>query len=248
MSVGNLDAVAVDLEAMGFQPGSYTLSGIGRLRKIIAGRMTEAARDVPHFALNADLRLDRLIALRAQHNARAPEARISINDLVVKASALALVKMPEVNASYRPEAIVMHHGADIAVVVAIPGGLVTPIVRNAQAKAIVEIAAELRALTARAQSMSLKPEEYVGGTFTISNLGMYGVASFGSIINQPQGAILSVGAGRQVVIPGGDGMEVATMMTTTLTCDHRVIDGVAGARWLEALRAAIEAPECLFGL
>ena len=240
------DALIADLENSGFAPDSYDLSAVDRLRQIIAARMTETARDVPHFPVNMDIFLDPLLAARARHNDQPDAVRISINDLIIKATAIALMEVPDLNRSYRPEAIIAHRSADIAIVVSIPNGLMTPIIRNAQDKSVTEIAQEVRALSARAQTRQLKPIEYTGGTFSISNLGMYGVSSFGSIINQPHGAILSVGAARQVVVPADGQFSVAQTMTCTLTCDHRVIDGVTGARWMQAFKAALEQPERLF--
>ena len=240
------EALIADLENAGFVPDSYDLTAVDRLRQIIATRMTQTARDVPHFPVTMDIMLDALMAARTQHNAAHDAVRISINDLVIKAAAVALMAVPELNRSYRPEAIVAHRTADIAVVVAIPDGLMTPIIRNAQDKPVTEIAEEVRHLSARAQTRQLRPGEYTGGTFSISNLGMYGVTSFGSIINQPHGAILSVGAARQIVIPEKGEFRAGQAMTCTLTCDHRVVDGVTGARWMQAFKAAIEEPQHLF--
>ena len=168
--------------------------------------------------------------------------KVSVNDLVIKAAALALRQVPQANASYSPEGIALHHHADIAVAVAIDGGLITPIVRSAELKGVAQIAEEMKDLAERARSRKLKPAEFQGGTFSISNLGMFGVRSFASIINAPQGAILSVGAGEKRAVVRGDQLAVATVMSITLTCDHRAMDGAIGARWLQAFRALIEDP------
>jgi pyruvate dehydrogenase E2 component (dihydrolipoamide acetyltransferase) len=162
--------------------------------------------------------------------------------MIIKAAAAALRRVPEANASYSPEGIAFHHHADIAVAVAIDGGLITPIVRAADTKGVAQIAAEMKDLAERARTRKLKPEEYLGGTFSISNLGMMGIRSFASIINEPQGAILSVGAGERRPVARGDQLGIATVMTVTLTCDHRVVDGAIGARWLAAFKTMIETP------
>jgi pyruvate dehydrogenase E2 component (dihydrolipoamide acetyltransferase) len=240
------DALIQQLEEMGFARGSYDIAPIDRLRRIIATRTTHSFRDVPHFPITMDVRLDALLERRSHHNGGGAGPKVSINDLIVRASALALVEVPAANASYFQDTIVQHHVADVAVVVAIKNGLVTPIVRNAAGKSVAEIATELRDLAARAQTMRLKPEEYTGGTFSISNLGMYGVTSFGSIINQPHGAILSVGTARQVPALVDGALTNIDVMTVTLTCDHRVLDGVIGAKWLQAFRTLIEEPDSLF--
>jgi pyruvate dehydrogenase E2 component (dihydrolipoamide acetyltransferase) len=240
------DELIQQLENMGLARGSYDLVAVDRLRRIIATRMTEAIREVPQFPLHMDVRLDALFERRSRHNSRQAMPRISINDLVIKAAALALTEVPEANASFTQDAIVHHRSADVAVVVAIRNGLVTPIVRNAHSKSVVEIATEMKDLAARAQTMRLKPDEYNGGTFSISNLGMYGITSFGSIINRPQGAILSVGCSRETPVLSAGALANINIMTVTLTCDHRVIDGVIGARWLQAFRNHIEAPDGLF--
>jgi len=161
---------------------------------------------------------------------------------VIKAAAAALMRVPEANASYTPEGIAMHRHADIAMAVAIDGGLITPIIRAAEGKGLAKIAAETKDLAARARDRKLKPEEFQGGTFSISNLGMFGIRSFASIINEPQGAILSVGAGEKRAVIKNDELAVATVMTVTLTCDHRVVDGAIGSRWLTAFKGMIEDP------
>jgi len=214
------------------------------MRKTVARRMTDSFRDVPHFPLTIDVEIDALLAARARINAllEASSVKVSVNDMVIKAAAAALKRVPEANASYSPEGIAMHHHADIAMAVAIDGGLITPIIRAAETKGLAQIATEAKDLAARARTRKLKPEEYLGGTFSISNLGMFGIKSFASIINQPQGAILSVGVGEKRPVARGDQLIVATVMSVTLTCDHRVVDGATGARWLQAFKPMIEDP------
>jgi pyruvate dehydrogenase E2 component (dihydrolipoamide acetyltransferase) len=231
------------LERLGIVPGSYSLEPLDGMRRTIAKRLTESARDVPHFPLNIDCEIDELLAMRKDLNAQAPEGiKISVNDMLIRASALALKQVPDANASFTPDGIAYHHHADVAVAVAIDGGLITPIVREAENKGLSIISTEMKDLAARARDRKLKPQEFQGGTFSISNLGMFGIKSFGSIINQPQGMILSVGAGgpRPVVKEGE--LAVATVMTVTLSCDHRVVDGAIGARWLDAFKRMIEKP------
>ena len=232
------------LAQMGIPDGSYDLIPLDGMRKTVARRMTESFRDVPHFPLTIDLNIDALLAARVKINGmlEAQGVKVSVNDLVIKAAAVALKQVPEANASYSPEGIAMHHHADIAMAVAIDGGLITPIIRSAELKGLAQIATEAKDLAARARSKKLKPEEFQRGTFSISNLGMFGIKAFASIINEPQGAILSVGAGEKRAIVVGDQLAIATMMTVTLTCDHRVVDGAVGARWLQAFKALIEDP------
>jgi pyruvate dehydrogenase E2 component (dihydrolipoamide acetyltransferase) len=237
-------APALSLEQMGIPPGSYELIPLDGMRRTVARRMTDSFRDVPHFPLTIDVEIDALLAARAKINAllAASGVKVSVNDMVIKAAAAALKRVPEANASYSPEGIAMHHHADIAVAVAVEGGLITPIIRAAETKGLGQIAMEAKDLAERARTRKLKPEEYLGGTFSISNLGMFGVKSFASIINQPQGAILSVGVGEKRAVARGDQVVVATVMSVTLTCDHRVVDGATGARWLQAFKPMIEDP------
>jgi pyruvate dehydrogenase E2 component (dihydrolipoamide acetyltransferase) len=234
----------LSLEQQGIPPGSYDFIPLGGMRKTVARRMTESFRDVPHFPLNIDLEIDALLAARAKINALLEKAggKVSVNDMVIKAAAVALMQVKEANASYTPEGIAMHHHADIAMAVAVPGGLITPIIRAAETKGLAAIAAEAKDLAERARTKKLKPEEYLGGTFSISNLGMFGIKSFASIINEPQGAILSVGVGEKRPVVRGNELAVATVMSVTLTCDHRVVDGATGARFLAALKPLIEDP------
>jgi pyruvate dehydrogenase E2 component (dihydrolipoamide acetyltransferase) len=232
------------LEQLGIKPGSYDLIPLDGMRKTVARRMTDSFRDVPHFPLNIDLEIDALLAARVKINGllESQGVKVSVNDMVIKAAAVALKRVPEANASYTPEGIAMHHHADISMAVAVPGGLITPIIFEAEAKGLAQIATEAKDLAERARSKKLKPEEYQGGTFSVSNLGMFGIKSFASIINEPQGAIMSVGVGEKRPVVRGDQLAVATVMTVTLTCDHRVVDGATGARFLAAFKALIEDP------
>jgi pyruvate dehydrogenase E2 component (dihydrolipoamide acetyltransferase) len=185
-----------------------------------------------------------LLDIRTQLNARleATGEKFSVNDIIIKAAARALQAVPEANASYTPDGIALHHHADIAVAVAIDGGLITPIIRAAEGKGLRVISREMKDLSQRARDKKLKPDEFQGGTFSISNLGMFGIKSFSSIVNEPQGAILSVGAGeKRPVVTDGE-LAIATVMTVTLTCDHRAMDGAIGARFLSSFKAMIEAP------
>ena len=232
------------LAQMGIPDGSYDLIPLDGMKKTVARRMGDSFRDVPHFPLTIDLEIDGLLAGRAKINAMLEKqgVKVSVNDLVIKAAAIALKQVPEANASYSPEGIAMHHNADIAMAVAIDGGLITPIIRKAETKGLAQIAVEAKDLAERARTRKLKPEEFQGGTFSISNLGMMGIKSFNSIINEPQGAILSVGAGEQRPVVKNGQLAIATVMSVTLTCDHRVVDGAIGARWLQAFKVLIEDP------
>jgi pyruvate dehydrogenase E2 component (dihydrolipoamide acetyltransferase) len=232
------------LEQMGIAPGTYDLVPLDGMKKTIARRMTDSFRDIPHFPLTIDIELDALLAARARINAAlaAEGVKVSVNDMVIKAAASALMREPDANASYTPEGIARHHHADIAMAVAIDGGLITPIIRAAEGKGLARIAAESKDLADRARGRKLKPEEYQGGTFSISNLGMFGIKSFASIINEPHGAILSVGVGEKRAVVRGEELAIATVMSVTLTCDHRVVDGAIGARWLAAFKAMVEDP------
>ena len=232
------------LEQQGIAAGSYDLIPLDGMKKTVARRMTESARDVPHFPLTIDLEIDALLAARAKINAMLEKSggKVSVNDMVIKAAAIALKQVPEANASYTPEGIAMHHHADIAMAVAVPHGLITPIIRSAETKGLAAIAAEAKDLAERARTKKLKPEEYLGGTFSISNLGMFGIKTFSSIINEPQGAILSVGAGEQRPVVKNGQLAIATVMSVTLTCDHRVVDGATGARFLQQFKLLVEDP------
>ena len=232
------------LEQMGIRAGSYDLVPLDMMRKTIAKRMTESFRDVPHFPLTIDIEIDALLKARGEINKRFGDngVKISVNDMCIKAAALALKLVPESNASYTPDGVAMHHHADIAVAVAIPGGLITPIIWAAETKGLAQISAEMADLAQRAREKKLRPEEFQGGTFSISNMGMLGIKSFASIINEPHGMIMSIGAGEKRPIVKNDALAIATMMTVTVTCDHRVVDGALGAAFLKAFRSFLEDP------
>ncbi|MFN3214665.1 MAG: pyruvate dehydrogenase complex dihydrolipoamide acetyltransferase [Henriciella sp.] len=230
-----------------YAPDSYRLEPLDGMRKTVARRLTQSFMQVPHFPLNVDIALDKLLAARKGINEAAPEGvKVSVNDMLIKASAMALMAEPDCNASYSDNGIAYHHGAHISVAVAIDGGLITPVIRDAEKKGLAEISAEMKDLATRARERKLKPQEYMGGTFSISNLGMFGIKSFASIINPPEGMIMSVGAGQKQPVVGANGeLTVATMMGVTLTCDHRVIGGAEGARWLQAFKQYVETPESM---
>ncbi|WP_427792670.1 pyruvate dehydrogenase complex dihydrolipoamide acetyltransferase [Brevundimonas diminuta] len=235
---------AQSLAQMGIPDGSYDLIPLDGMKKAVARRMVDSIQNVPHFPLFIDCEIDQLMAVRAKVNKMLePQGiKVSVNDFVIKAAALALKMVPEANASYTPEGIAMHHNADVSMAVAIDGGLITPIIRKAETKGLAQIATESKDLAKRARERKLKPEEFQGGTFSVSNLGMFGIKSFSSIINEPQGCIMSVGAGEQRPVVKDGQIVPATVMTVTLTCDHRVVDGATGARFLQAFKPLIEDP------
>ena len=217
------------------------------MRKVIARRLSEAKATIPHFYVSMDIELDALMKLRADLNAKSPKEgpgafRLSVNDLVIKAAALTLRRIPTVNASWTDDNIVLYDDVDISVAVSIPEGLITPIVRHADLKGLAAISNEMKDLAARAKSGKLKPEEFQGGGFSISNMGMFGVTSFSAIINPPQAGILAVSAGQQRAVVKNGALAIATVMTCTLSVDHRVVDGALGAEWLAAFKAIIEDP------
>lgn len=230
---------------------SYTAIKLDGMRKVIARRLTQSFNnEVPHFPLNIDTELTKLLEARAALNAASPKEgegayKLSVNDFVIKASAMALMAVPNANATYTDEAILLHKHADIGVAVAIDGGLITPIVWKAETKGLKEISAAIKDMAGRARAKKLKPEEYQGGTFSVSNLGMFGITSFASIVNQPHGAIMSVGAGEERAVVRNGQIVVRTMMTVTLTCDHRVVDGAVGAEFLAAFKRFIEEPAAM---
>ncbi len=233
-------AVAAPVAAI----GPYEDLPTSKMRKIIAQRLQEAKQTVPHFYLTIDCEIDELLKLRKDLNGRSDDYKISVNDFVVRASALALRRAPECNASWIDGGLRQYSGVDISVAVAIDDGLVTPILRNADHKGLSTLSGEMKELAARARAkpMGLAPEEYQGGSFTISNLGMFGIKEFAAIINPPQSMILAVGAGTQRPVVKDGALAVATVMSCTLSVDHRVVDGAAGAKFLAAFKGLIEDP------
>lgn len=232
-----------------FTPGSYEEIPHDAMRRTIARRLSEANLTIPHFYLTAECNLDALIALRGTINDAAPKDKdgspaykISINDFVVKALAMALMRVPDANVTWTDTALLKHKEAGIGVAVAIPGGLITPIVRRAESKTLSAISREVKDLAARARARKLKPEEYEGGSSAVSNLGMFGIKSFSAIINPPQSTILAVGAAEERVAVKGGAPAIATMMSVTLSCDHRAVDGVLGAELLAVFKDLIEKP------
>lgn len=231
------------LTKMGIPPETYRLEPLDGVQKVIARRLTSSNVNVPDFPLTIDCEIDALLAMRKELNGQAPEGiKISVNDMLIRACALSLKALPETNASYTDDGIAFHHNADVAVAVASERGLITPIVRQAENKGLSMISSEMKDLAGRARDGKLKPQEYQGGSFSISNLGMMGIREFGSIINEPHGMILSVGAGEPRPVVKDGALAIATMMTVTLTCDHRVVDGAAGARWLAHFKGLIQNP------
>ena len=213
------------------------------MRKAIARRLSESKRTVPHFYLTVDCEIDRLLAMRREFNERGGAGHgISVNDFVVRAAALALRETPDANASWSDDGMIRHGSVDVSVAVATDAGLIAPIVRNADRKGLGEISAEMKDLAARARDGGLRPEEYQGGTFSISNLGMFGVREFSVIVNPPQSAILAVGAGEPRPVVKDGALNVATVTSCTLSCDHRVVDGAVGARLLAAFKGFVEDP------
>jgi pyruvate dehydrogenase E2 component (dihydrolipoamide acetyltransferase) len=225
----------------------HTLVPHSSIRKVIARRLTEAKSTIPHFYVSMDVEIDALIKLMGELNAKSPKEGpdvylITINDLVIKASAAALRRVPTVNAAWTDDGMALFDDVDISVAVAIPDGLITPIVRRADQKGLATISREMKDLAGRARAGKLKPEEFQGGGFSISNMGMFGVSEFAAIINPPQAAILAVAAGQKRPVVKHDALGIATVMTCTLSVDHRVVDGALGARWLREFKRIVEDP------
>src|SRR5215472_537972 len=232
-----------------FEEGSYEVVPHDNMRRIIAQRMVEATSTIPHFYLTVDCNLDKLLAAREEINASAPRDgegkpayKLSVNDFVVKALALALQKIPDANVTWTEGALLKHRHSDVGVAVAIPAGLITPVVRQAETKSLSVISREMKDFAARARVRRLKPEEYTGGTTAVSNLGMYGIKQFTAVINPPHATILAVGAGEARALVKNGAVSVATQMTVTLSCDHRAVDGALGAELISAFKSLIEQP------
>ena len=228
--------------------GPHKLVPHSSIRKVIARRLTEAKSTIPHFYVSMDIEIDALVDLMNKLNAKSPAREqpgwyfITINDLVIKAAALTLRKLPAVNAAWTDDAMAMFEEVDISVAVAIPDGLITPIVRRADQKGLLTISQEMKDLATRARAGKLKPDEFQGGGFSISNMGMFGVSSFSAIINPPQAAILAVGTGAKRPVVKNDELAIATVMTCTLSVDHRVVDGALGALWMRTFKQILEDP------
>jgi pyruvate dehydrogenase E2 component (dihydrolipoamide acetyltransferase) len=235
-----------------FQPGSYEVVPHDNIRKIIAQRLVLAKQTIPHFYLTISCTLDKLLSAREDINVTAPKGpdgkpawKLSVNDFVIKALALALIKVPEANVTWTETGMLKHKHADIGIAVAIPGGLITPVVRKAETKSLIAISAEMKDYAARARARKLKPEEYQGGSSAISNLGMYGIEEFAAVINPPHATILAIGAGIERAVVRDGKIAVATQMKVTLSSDHRAVDGALGAELMGAFKIYIESPTAM---
>jgi len=216
---------------------------LSSMRKVIARRLTESKQQIPHFYLTVDCELDALLKLRKDLNERKGASyKLSVNDLIIKATAIAIRQKPAVNATWGGDKLYQFEDIDVSVAVAIDGGLITPIIRKADQKGLATISAEMKDLAGRAKEGKLKPEEFQGGGFSISNLGMFGIKDFSAVINPPQACILAVGAGEQRAVVKNGALAIATVMSCTLSVDHRVVDGALGAEWLQAFKQLIEDP------
>ncbi len=225
----------------------HTLLPNTAMRKVIARRLSESKQTVPHFYVSIDIELDAMLKLRADLNAKSPKDgpgafKLSVNDLVIKAAAVVLRRIPKVNSTYTEDNVVLYDDVDISVAVSIPDGLITPIVRRADLKGLAAISNEMKDLAARARAGKLRPEEFQGGGFSVSNMGMYGVKDFAAIINPPQAGILAVAAGTQRPVVRDGQLAVATVMTCTLSVDHRVVDGALAAEWIAEFKRVVEDP------
>jgi len=220
----------------------FTELPLSTMRKVIARRLVESKQTIPHFYLTVEAEIDALLALRTQLNAKSDAYKLSVNDFVIKACGMALAKVPRANAIWGGDKILLNKTCDVSVAVALDDGLITPIIRSADRKGLATISAEMKALAERGKAGKLMPEEYQGGAFSLSNLGMFGIKEFAAVINPPQGSILAVGKGEQRAVVKGGALAVATMMICTLSCDHRVIDGAVGAQFLDAIKKLIEDP------
>jgi pyruvate dehydrogenase E2 component (dihydrolipoamide acetyltransferase) len=232
-----------------FEPGSYEVVPHDNMRKIIAQRLVQAKQTIPHFYLTVSCTIDKLMAAREDINVTAPKGadgkpayKLSVNDFVIKAMAMALMRVPDANVTWTESGMLKHKSADIGVAVAIPGGLITPVIRKAETKSLTTISREMKDFAARARARRLKPEEYQGGTTAISNLGMYGIEEFAAVINPPHATILAVGTGEQRPVVRDGKIVIATQMTVTLSTDHRAVDGALGAELLGAFKTLIESP------
>jgi pyruvate dehydrogenase E2 component (dihydrolipoamide acetyltransferase) len=247
---GGIAAPASDVSVLkNFAEGSYDLVPHDGMRKVIARRLTESKQTIPHFYVSVDVSLDNLMDLRERLNASAPKSKegipafkISVNDFIIKAMAMAMIKVPDANVSWTETAMVKHKHADIGIAVTIPGGLITPIVRKAETKGLAQISAEMKDYAKRARDRKLKPEEYNGGSAAISNMGMMNVKNFQAIVNPPHASILAIGSGERRPVVRGNEIKIEQQMTITLSTDHRCIDGALGAEFINAIKSYLEEP------
>ena len=229
-----------------YGPSAYRDEPMSEMRRTIAKRLVTSLGPVPHFFLTTEIEMDRAAYMRQQINTLYPDAQVSINDIIIKVAAVALIQHPNVNASFQDKTVRHYEHGDIGVAVATDNGLITPIVRAADVKSLLDIASEVRELAGRARARKLKPEEYMGATFSISNLGMFGIDEFTAVINPPEAAILAVGAMKPKPVVRDDELEIHQMMRVTMSCDHRVVDGAVGAQFLQTFKQILENPLYLF--
>jgi len=229
-----------------YGPSAYRDEPLSEMRRTIAKRLVTSLGPVPHFFLTSEIEMDRAADMRQQINNLYPDSKVSLNDIIIKIAAIALIQNPQVNASFQDKTVRYYEHADIGVAVATENGLITPVVRAAELKSLIDIAAEVRELAGRARSRKLKPEEYLGATFSISNLGMFGIDEFTAVINPPEAAILAVGAMTPKPVVRDGEIEIRQMMRVTMSCDHRVVDGAVGAQFLQTFKQILENPLYLF--
>ena len=247
IDVDNFDIKKIEYPSLNnLESNNFEIVKNSAMRKTIAERLVKSKNEAPHFYLSLDCNIDELLKVRKAINSKSnDEYKISVNDMIIKASSAALLKVPKANASWENENTKYFNNTDISVAVAIEGGLITPIVKNVQSKGLLEISMDMKDLANKAKNGKLQPEEYLGGSFSISNLGMYGIKEFSAVINPPQGCILAVGSGEKRVIVINDEISIATIMTVTLSCDHRVVDGAVGAEFLSEFKNFIENPSLM---
>ena len=247
IDVDNFDVKKIEYPSLNnLENNNFEIVKNSAMRKTIAERLVKSKNEAPHFYLSLDCNIDELLKVRKAINSKSnDEYKISVNDMIIKASSATLLKVPKANASWENENTKYFNNTDISVAVAIEGGLITPIVKNVQSKGLLEISMDMKDLANKAKDGKLQPEEYLGGSFSISNLGMYGIKEFSAVINPPQGCILAVGSGEKRVIVINDEISIATIMTVTLSCDHRVVDGAVGAEFLSEFKNFIENPSLM---
>ena len=247
IDVDNFDIKKIEYPSLNnLESNNFEIVKNSAMRKTIAERLVKSKNEAPHFYLSLDCNIDELLKVRKAINSKSnDEYKISVNDMIIKASSAALLKVPKANASWENENTKYFNNTDISVAVAIQGGLITPVVKNVQSKGLLEISMDMKDLANKAKDGKLQPEEYLGGSFSISNLGMYGIKEFSAVINPPQGCILAVGSGEKRVIVINDEISIATIMTVTLSCDHRVVDGAVGAEFLSEFKNFIENPSLM---